>query len=149
MTLVWLLVKRCYFGRKHFDFGKWVLILLKGFCHNLLDWVRGCFGKNDFILVQWLWFFGKRVLFLVKTFSFWEKDFGKTFVFVGFDFGKRVLILVKRHWLGYRAFDFAQRISHQKIYVRQKSFSFGFKKSDFGKSFFVTRLLTELLQAAG
>ena len=93
--------------------------------------------------------FGKRVLFLVKRLSFWEKDFGKTFVFVGFDFGKKVLILVKRRWLGYTAFDFGERIFDQKVYVRQKTFRFGFKKSDFGKSFFVTRLLAGLLLAAG
>ena len=82
-------------------------------------------------------------------FSSWGKDFGKTFVFVGFDFGKRVLILVKRHCLGYTAFDFGERIFDQKVYVRQKMFRFGFKKSGLCKSFFVTRLLAGLLLAAG
>ena len=86
---------------------------------------------------------------MVKRFSFWEKDFGKIFVFVGFDFGKKVFILVKRHWLGYIAFDFGERIFDQNVHVRQKMFRFGFKKSDFGKLFFVTRLLIGLLLVAG
>ena len=56
---------------------------------------------------------------------------------------------MKRHWLGDTAFDFGERIFDETVYVRQKTFRFGFKKSDFGKSFFVTRLLTGLLLAAG